>query len=336
VTPVEETLAQTADGKTPSPGALAEDRKLLASAAEDKTVRLWDPGGKETLSIPHEGVALAVAFSPDGKEVVSGSVDKALRIFSATDGKALGSFSHAAEVRAVAVSPDARYYSAGPGNEILDWRPPTLSAVRTLSGHGDIVHSVAFSPDGQTAASGSADKTVRLWSLADGKEVRSINAHGASVYCVAFSPDGKMVASGGFDKLVKVWNAADGAEIKKLEGHEEGVFCLTFIDADTILSGSSDRSIRKWSIKEGKTVQTLSGHPGWISDLRLVPGKPRAISVDYGGNLMVWDLEKGQSLFSQKLPAIVHGLDLSRDTRWVATANSDSSSFLFESPPAAR
>jgi WD40 repeat protein len=206
----------------------------------------------------------------------------------------------------------------------------------TFSGHGDIVHSVAFSPDHQTAASGSADKTIRIWNLADGKQLKSINAHGSSVYCVAYSPDGTQIASGGFDKLVKVWNVADGAEVKKLEGHEEGVFCLAYDSDGNILSGSSDRSIRKWNVKEGKVIQTYTGHPGWISDLRIVPGKHKAISVDYGGNLLVWDLEKAQPLLTKKLPAIVHGLALSSDLKWLATANGEGSTFLFESPAEAR
>ncbi|MGH9362966.1 MAG: WD40 repeat domain-containing protein, partial [Thermoanaerobaculia bacterium] len=151
------------------------------------------------------------------------------------------------------------------------------------------------------------------------------------------SPDGKRIASGGFDKLVKVWNAADGAEVKKLEGHEEGVFCLAFEPGGQfVLSGSSDRSIRRWNVEEGKAVQTFLGHPGWVSDLRLISGKGKVMSVDYGGNLLVWETEKGQTLHSQKLPPPVHGLALSTDARWVATAQGDGASYLFESPPAAR
>jgi WD40 repeat protein len=316
--------------------SLRADRKLLASASEDKTVKLWDPAsGKELKSISdHEAPVLAVALSA-AKEVVTGSADKTLRVFNAEDGKPLGSFTNPAEVRAAAVSGDGRYYAAS-GQDVFEWRATSLAAVRTFTGHGDIVHSVAFSPDHQTIASAGADKTIRTWNLADGKQLKSINAHGSSVYCVAYSPDGTQLASGGFDKLVKIWNVADGAEVKKLEGHEEGVFCLAY-DADgNILSGSSDRSIRKWNVKEGKLLQTFTGHPGWISDLRIVPGKHKAVSVDYGGNLLVWDLDKGQPVLTRKLPAIVHGLALSADLKWLATANGEGSTFLFESPAEAR
>ncbi len=82
----------------------------------------------------------------------------------------------------------------------------------TLSGHSDQVRSVAFSPDGKTLASGSDDKTVKLWNVADGKELRSLSGHSSIVTSVAFSPDGKTLASVSWDKTVKLWNVADGKE----------------------------------------------------------------------------------------------------------------------------
>src|SRR5436190_526057 len=92
-----------------------------------------------------------------------------------------------------------------------------------LKGHTDKVYSVAFSPDGKLLASGSADKTVRLWNPADGKEVKNLGAHGNSVYCVAFSPDGKLLASASADALVKIWDVAMQKELKTLKGHDGAV-----------------------------------------------------------------------------------------------------------------
>jgi WD40 repeat protein len=115
-----------------------------------------------------------VAFSPDGKKVVSGSSDKTVRL----------------------------------------WDTVTGAALQTLEGHSSSVNSVAFSFDGKQVVSGSSDKTVRLWDAATGAALQTLEGHSSSVNCVAFSSDGKKVVSESWDKTVRLWDASTGATLQ--------------------------------------------------------------------------------------------------------------------------
>ncbi|MCP4996626.1 MAG: WD40 repeat domain-containing protein, partial [Gammaproteobacteria bacterium] len=115
------------------------------------------------------GSVTAVAFSPDGKTLLSGAGDNTLRLWDAATGRPL----------------------------------------RTLQGHTDWVHAVAFSPDGKTLLSGARDKTLRLWDAASGQPLHTLQGHTGSVTAVAFSPDGKTLLSGTWDHTLRLWDVAD-------------------------------------------------------------------------------------------------------------------------------
>jgi serine/threonine protein kinase len=124
-----------------------------------------------------------------------------------------------------------------------------ISLKTTLTGHSGGVYSVAISPDGQTLASGSADKTIKIWNLSTGQEIRTLTGHSDPVRSVAFSPDGQTLASGSFDKTIKIWNLSTGQEIRTLTGHSNWVNSVAFSrDGQTLASGSYDKTIKIWNI----------------------------------------------------------------------------------------
>lgn len=140
------------------------------------------------------------------------------------------------------------------------WNLSSDQDIRILSAEIEI-RAVAFSPDGKTLASGSADKTIKLWNIDTGEEICTISGHRLAVTALAFSSDGQILATASADKTIKLWNLSTKEEISTFSGLRSTVNSLIFSpDGQTLASGSEDNMIKLWNLGTGSEIRTLAGY----------------------------------------------------------------------------
>jgi WD40 repeat protein/tetratricopeptide (TPR) repeat protein len=274
------------------------DGRFLASAYRSVqrkgTVWLWDwARGKKRVELKgHRAEVWGLAFSPDGRQVATGSNDKTVRLWDTATGRFLRKLKgHRHWVRSVTFSPNGGLLAAACyDGTITLWDPATGRRKGKLTGHTGAVVSVAFHRDGRRLASASQDGTVRLWDAGRGQVLRRLR-HGAhQVRAVAFSRVGPWLASAGGDGAVKIWHGRSGELIRVLRGHIGEIYALAFSpDGRRLATVGGDRTLKIWDVRSGQEILTLRKHTDVLYTVAFSPDGRRLATGGGDRTIQVWE-----------------------------------------------
>ncbi len=159
------------------------------------------------------------------------------------------------------------------------------------------IHSVAFSPDGKLLATGDTNGEVRLYQVADGKQLFTCKGHTGWVWPVIFSPNGQVIASGGDDKTVKLWDINTGQCLATLQGHSGGIWSLTFSsDGGVLASGSEDTTVKLWDVGTTQCLHTLQGLGSQVWAVAFSPDNHTLAIGNNDQTVKLWDVNTNQCL----------------------------------------
>lgn len=200
-------------------------------------------------------------------------------------------------------------------------------AKRSLKGHSHFISDVAISSDGQWAVSGSWDKTLRLWELNTGVSKAFVD-HQKDVMSVAFSPDNTKIISGGRDRTIKLWNILGECKYTLTDqGHSDWVSCVRFAPnpkKPVIVTGGWDRLVKVWDLGKWQLQTNLAGHSGVINTVTISPDGSLCASGGKDGVSMLWDLKKGEHLYSLDANDSINALVFHPTRYWLCAATSKS------------
>ncbi|KAG8784864.1 hypothetical protein FRC12_018205 [Ceratobasidium sp. 428] len=252
-----------------------------------------------TLSHPDE--VYDIAFSPDGRRIVSACRDNVARVWDAETGAAVMSLEgHTELVSCIAYSWDGQCIASGSyDSTIRIWDSQTGSEVyEPLRGHSNYVRCLSFSVIGKYLASGSGDHTVRVWNLETGTSIFKLDAHLATVISVAFSPNGRYVASCSDDYRMIIWDALNGAPALEPMTHTQRICSVAFSpDSLLVVSGGDDNKVTIWDrMSLTQKLEPFKGHTGAVRAVQFSPNGDSIVSGSNDCTVRIWDIEPGNEI----------------------------------------
>jgi eukaryotic-like serine/threonine-protein kinase len=289
----------TSCGNAPPPnprGTRPPDERFFAISRAN-AAKVWGAVGGQPLSLPlrYSGEVKSAQFSPDGKRIVTASVDGTARVWDARSGQ------------------------------------PLTEPLR----HGDWVYSAQFSPDGKRIVTASADNTARVWDAQSGQPVTEPLLHTSEVDLAQFSPDGKKIATASHIGAVRVWDAQSGKLLNEPLPHGYAVNLIQFSpDGKQILAKTGGSYFQVFDAQSGQPVTAPLKHDDWVKPARVSPDGKWIVAASEDETEQVLDARSGQSLTEPLKPGgKVLSAQFSPDGKRLLTVSEGQGVRVWDLPP---